>query len=123
MNCVGCSNISGIDLKDAFWTVSLHIADRHKTAFATHDMLLQWTVCPQGSKNGATVFARVVQSMFQGSPDTISVYQDDIFNHAKNIAEHLKGMEFIFERLRKKALIAKLKSASSIIHSSRHSDM
>ena len=72
-------------------------------------MLLQWTVCPQGSKNGATVFARVVQSMFQGAPDTISVYQDDIFNHRKNIADHLKGMEFIFERLRKKGLVAKLK--------------
>ena len=41
---VGCSYFSGIDLKDAFWTVPLHIADRHKTAFATHDMLLQWTV-------------------------------------------------------------------------------
>ena len=83
------------------------------TELLTHDMLLQWTVCPQGSKNGATVFARVVQSMFQGAPDTISVYQDDIFNHAKNIAEHLKGMEFILDRLRKKGLVAKLKNASS----------
>ena len=47
--------------------------------------------------------------MFKGAPDIISVYQDDIFNHAKKIADHLKGMEFILSRLRQKGLVAKLK--------------
>ena len=47
--------------------------------------------------------------MFKGAPDTISVYQDDIFNHSKNVADHLKGMEFILDRLRQKGLVAKLK--------------
>ena len=64
----GCNHFSGMDLKDAFWTVPLHPDDRHKTAFATHDMLLQWCVCPQGSKNGATVFARIIQSIFRNKP-------------------------------------------------------
>ena len=81
----GDSHLSTIDLKDAFWSVLLAVADRHKTAFATHDMLLQWMACPQGSRNGATVFARIIQQIFMGALRTISVYQDDIFLYAKNI--------------------------------------
>jgi hypothetical protein len=103
-----CNHFSGMDLKDAFWTVPVHPDDRHKTAFATHDMLLQWCVCPQGSKNGATVFARIVQSIFRGKPAEISVYQDDIFTHSKGILKQLGGLEFTFERLRQRGLIAKV---------------
>ena len=55
------SHFSAFDLQDGFWCILLHIDDRHKTAFATHNMLLEWTVNPQGSKNGAVVFARVIR--------------------------------------------------------------
>jgi hypothetical protein len=105
---VGCLHFTSMDLKDAFWTVPVHPDDRHKTAFATHDMLLQWCVCPQGSKNGATVFARIIKSIFRGKPEEISVYQDDIFNHSKNILKHLEGLEFTFGRLRQRGLFAKV---------------
>ena len=36
---VGNEFFSCFDVKDAFWTVLLAVADRHKTAFATHNML------------------------------------------------------------------------------------
>ena len=60
----GSSHFSAFDVTDAFWSVCLAIQDRHKTAFATHDMLLQWRVMPQGSKNSATVFSRIIQQTF-----------------------------------------------------------
>jgi hypothetical protein len=41
------------DLADGFWNVSLAEKDRHKTAFATHNRLLEWVVCAQGLKNAA----------------------------------------------------------------------
>ena len=41
-------------------------------------------------------------------PEEISIYQDDIFNHSKDIIKHLSGLEFTFERLRQRSLIAKV---------------
>ena len=56
----GCVHFSAFDIKDAFWSIIVAPHDRHKFAFSTHDELLQWIVVPQGSKGGATFFARVV---------------------------------------------------------------
>ena len=84
------------------------MAERQSSEATHHDMLLQWCVCPQGSKNGATVFARIVQSIFGEKPEEISIYQDDIFTHSKNISKHLSGLEFTFERLMQRGLIAKV---------------
>ena len=85
--CAGDKYFSAFDLQDGFWCILLHIADRHKTAFATHNMLLEWTVCPQGSKNGAVVFARIIQNVMRGAPATVSVFQDDIFNHTSKFVD------------------------------------
>ena len=46
--------------------------------------------------------------MFKGKPQEISIYQDDIFTHSKNILKHLEGLEFTFQRLRSRGLFAKV---------------
>ena len=107
----GCSHFSAFDVTDAFWSVCLAIQDRHKTAFATHDMLLQWRVMPQGSKNGATVFSRIIQQTFQGCSSFISKYQDDIFNHTKTIRELLSAHQETLDRLVAKNMTVAIKKS------------
>jgi hypothetical protein len=107
--CAGDKYFSAFDLQDGFWCILLHIADRHKTAFATHNMLLEWTVCPQGSKNGAVVFARIIQNVMRGAPATVSVFQDDIFNHTSSFADLMDAHQFTFDALSARGLTAKMK--------------
>jgi hypothetical protein len=80
----GCVHFSAFDIKDAFWSIIVAPHDRHKFAFSTHDELLQWVVVPQGSKGGATFFARVVQHVFVNAPKEIAKYQDDVYGFTKD---------------------------------------
>lgn len=78
----GCSYFSTFDLADAFFLVKLAEADRYKTAFSTHNMLLQWMSMPQGAKNSAVFFSRVMAKEFSDRPATVDPFQDDLSVHA-----------------------------------------
>ena len=105
---VGNEFFSCFDVKDAFWTVLLAVADRHKTAFATHNMLYQWCRCPQGSRCGANVWSRIIQSCLKDRPHTVDPYQDDIFAHGRGISEMLSGIRYMFKSLSARNLTVKL---------------
>ena len=105
---LGCSHFSCFDVQDAFWAVRLNQADQYKTAFATHNMLLEWLVIPQGCMNGAVFFARVIQQIFQDSPKTLSAFQDDVFAHTKTFNELLEAMDEACERMLSNNLVFKL---------------
>jgi hypothetical protein len=47
-NIYGSEHYSDFYIKDAFWCCLLHRDSRHKSAFATHNDLLEWIVMPQG---------------------------------------------------------------------------
>jgi hypothetical protein len=96
----GNKHFTGHDVQDAFWAVPLADCDRHKTAFETQNMLLEWMVIPQGCKNGAVMFARVVSHYFGDVMPDIDKYQDDIFVHSKNIAKHLIANQVVYDRAR-----------------------
>ena len=102
------SHFSAFDLQDGFWCIMLHMADRHKTAFATHNMLLEWCVNPQGSKNGAVVFARVIQNIMRNRPKNLEVYQDDLFPHGKTILQLLDAQQYMFDALSARNVTVKL---------------
>jgi hypothetical protein len=94
------NNFSSHDVQDAFWAVPLAECDRHKTAFETLNHLLEWLVIPQGCKNGATMFARVVTHYFADMHEDIDKYQDDIFIHSKDSASHMARHEEVMDRAR-----------------------
>jgi hypothetical protein len=84
-NFYGSEHYSTFDIKDAFWCCLLHPDSRRKSAFSTHNDLLEWIVMPQGCRNAATFFARIVQEVFRDAPRSIQKYQDDVFAHHKII--------------------------------------
>ena len=107
----GDISFSAQDMADGFWNIGLHPDDRHKTAFATHNMLLEWRVCIQGAKNAAVYFARMIQDVFNEAPRNITVFQDDVFTHAKGIRELLTMQQIGYDRLEKKCLFFKRSKA------------
>jgi RNase H-like domain found in reverse transcriptase/Integrase zinc binding domain/Reverse transcriptase (RNA-dependent DNA polymerase) len=107
----GHINFSAQDMADGFWNIGLHPDDRHKTAFATHNMLLEWRVCIQGAKNAAVYFARMIQDVFNEAPRNITVFQDDVFTHSKGIKELLIMQQIGYDRLETKCLFFKRSKA------------
>jgi hypothetical protein len=97
----GCCHFTAFDIKDAFWSCMVAEKDRHKFAFSTHNELLQCIVVPQGSKGGATFFARVVQVAFEGAPKTIAKYQDDVLNFAPDFDSLLAAHHETYIRVAK----------------------
>ena len=114
----GNKHFTGHDVQDAFWAVPLAPCDRFKTAFETQNMLLEWLVIPQGCKNGAVMFARVVAHYFDDAGNDIDKYQVDIFVHSPNIVSHLRANEVVYERSRTAGLCFKL--SKSHFYYSRH---
>ena len=99
LDVFGCDNyFNAFDLQDGFWWILLHIY-RHKTAFAAHNVLLEWTVNPQGSKEGALAFSLVIQNIMRDRPPGVEVCQDDIFPHSSSILSLLDGQHFMSEAL------------------------
>ena len=84
-------------------------SDRHKTAFATHNMLLEWLRCPQGSKNAAVFWARLIRTIFQDAdPRTTMCYQDDVHGHTDNFPELMKVQQSTYNTFREHHLTVKL---------------
>ena len=107
----GHISYSAQDMADGFWNIGLHPDDRHKTAFASHNMLLEWRVCIQGAKNAAVYFARMIQDVFNEAPRNITVFQDDVFTHATGIRELLEMQQIGYDRLEAKCLFFKRSKA------------
>jgi hypothetical protein len=66
---------------------------------------------PQGSKGGATFFARVVQVAFEGAPKTIAKYQDDVLNFAPDFDSLLAAHHETYIRVAKYNLVLKQSAA------------
>ena len=107
----GCSYFSTFDLADAFFLVKLREADRHKTAFSTHNMLLQWMSMPQGAKNAAVFFARIMAKEFSDRPATVDPFQDDISVHAKSFYELLTSQDYIYNKVIDLGITVKMSKA------------
>jgi hypothetical protein len=112
----GHRHFASHDVQDAFWAVPLAEEHRHKTAFETLNHLLEWCVIPQGCKNGAVMFARVVARYFGNLSKNISHYQDDLFVRGKNIKEHLDSHRLLFERAREASMVFSLRKSHFNYH-------
>jgi hypothetical protein len=96
----GCGRYSISDIADAFFKCELNKADRHKTAFKTHDRHLQFAVLPQGFINSPSVFCRLIARTFEGiGREGFSAYIDDVLNHTDDFQSHLELQQNIYDRL------------------------
>jgi hypothetical protein len=60
----GSSRYSGYDIEDAFFTVIVDILSSTYTAFSAVDGHYEYVVMPQGARNAANHFARMVENAF-----------------------------------------------------------
>ena len=105
----GCGRYSISDIADAFFKCELNKADRHKTAFKTHDRHLQFAVLPQGFINSPSVFCRLIARTFEGMRrEQFSAYIDDVLNHTDEFQEHLDTQQDLYDRLDGAQLTLKL---------------
>ncbi|UYV62799.1 K02A2.6-like [Cordylochernes scorpioides] len=93
----GSSWFSTLDLKNGYWQVGVHPADREKTAFSTGNGLYQFTVMPFGLCNAPATFERLMELVLRGLTwKTCLVYLDDVMD----VREHLKNLQEIFNRFK-----------------------
>jgi hypothetical protein len=82
----GSCRYSGYDIEDAFFTMIMDLISNTYTAFSKVDGHYEYVVMPQGAKNAANHFARMVEKAFGIYKNTTSTthkmmfYQDDILN-------------------------------------------
>ena len=96
----GTSIFSTIDLKSGFHQILVNPEDCQKTAFICHRGLFEFVRMPFGLANGPAHFQRVMDIVFRDLLGVcVMVYIDDIVIYSKNMNEHLKHLELVFDRL------------------------
>lgn len=98
----GAKYYSTLDLSSGYWQMELDTQDRHKTAFSTEFGLYHWNRLPQGLKNAAASFQRLLEIVLAGLKEwDISTYLDDLIIASKTFEDHLEKLDMVFQRLSK----------------------
>ena len=104
---------STIDLKSAYWQISVNERDRHKTAFVTQPGLFEFNRMPFGLVNAPTTFQRAMDLVLSGLSYLICLcYLDDVIVFGRDFNEHYDRLKMVLERLRSHNLRAKLEKCT-----------
>lgn len=96
----GARYLTVLDLNEAFFQVPLKPEHRHKTAFKVGNRLYEWNVMPQGFKNSAAIFQRLMDTVLREIEETkVRVYLDDIIIFGKTDIEHDKNVREVLDTL------------------------
>ena len=90
-----------LDAKRGYWQIKVDEKSKDKTAFITHEGLYEFRVMPFGLCNAPATFQRVMQRILSGMDKFCNVYIDDILIFSRNVKDHQKHLELVFERLMK----------------------
>lgn len=94
--------LSTIDLKSAFWQISLEESSKEKTAFAVPGRgLFQFKVMPFGLVNASQTQQRLMDILFQPHEGKVWTYLDDIIICSESFEEHIRLLKMVTETLKK----------------------
>ena len=89
-----------LDFKNGYFQIPLAPEDRPKTAFSTRDNHYQFTVLPQGIKNGPPTFQRIVNQILGTSRSRYCLaYIDDVIIFSNTFADHLSHLDDVLHSL------------------------
>lgn len=89
-----------LDFKNGYFQVPLAPRDRPKTAFSTRDNHYQFTVLPQGIKNGPPTFQRIVNQVLGPTRWKYCLaYIDDVLIFSKTFDDHLHHLDTVLQLL------------------------
>ena len=89
-----------LDFKNGYFQIPLAPKDRPKTAFSTRDNHYQFTVLPQGIKNGPPTFQRIVNQVLGPSRSRYCLaYIDDVIIFSNTFADHLSHLDDVLHSL------------------------
>ena len=95
-----------IDLAKGYWQILVLPEDRPKTAFATHQGLLQFIRMPFGLVSAPAVFARMMRILHLADLSTENFF-DDILVHSVSWSNHLHHVRNVLDRLKSHGLTAR----------------
>jgi hypothetical protein len=101
----GSEWFSTLDLASSYWQIEVDLADKEKTAFATHQGLYEFNVMPFGFCNAPGTFQRLLNSTLLGLQWSSSlVYLDDVTIFSKTLDEQLARLTAVLGRFRSAGL-------------------
>lgn len=97
---------SSVDLAQGYYQVAIDEADIHKTAFRVGTGgLYEYLRMPFGLCNSPSTFQRLMEACLgEVNFDLLLIYLDDILVFSPTVSEHIRRLEFVFERLRQHGL-------------------
>ena len=91
---------STFDLASGYHQVLLKPEDRYKMAFSTPNGHWQFVKTPMGLAPAPATFQRMMETLLRGLQYAeMLVYLDDIIVYAKDLQDHERKLELLFERL------------------------
>jgi hypothetical protein len=99
-----------LDLAYGSWKVRVRDQDIHKTAFQTHDGLMEWVAMPFGLCNAPATFQRMMNVILRDFLHKfVSVYLDDVSIYNHTLEEHLEHQRLVLQRFKEEGLKLRLK--------------
>ena len=98
----GGKTFAKLDLASGYWQVLVNPEHVHKTAFATHHGLYEFSHMPYGLKTASQTFQRILNSVFADFLyQLLIIYIDDVIVWANTDLEALSHYELVFEHAAK----------------------
>jgi hypothetical protein len=100
-----------LDLAYGFWQIRVRDQDIHKTAFQTHDGLMEWVAVQFGLCNAPATFQRMMNDILRDFLHKfVTVYLDDVCIYSRTQEEHLEHLRLVLQRFKEEGLKLRLKN-------------